>query len=337
MTRETVSQEFVCAGVGHVEAGAGPLHFVETAIVVMDEVFLVVGEGGTFGVPAEGDEPEAGGHAEGVERVGGGFHAGRVGAGGLMGGVVAVGELPLVVDLDEVEAVGGEGVVGEGGEFLEGFFVGGAAVGAGVPGAVAAGDGFELDVVVPGDEVGVGFEALQGVGEVADDEGFAVGGGVGGEAKVAVVGAGGDREVVVRGVGEDDAAGAVVGEPGGDDAGAGGGVGGGEEGVTRAGLIGGGEAVAAEDAEVGEGDALAAQRLGGDGEVEGGEGVNELFFVGRVVGRVLEEDEGGVGEEGDAIDCTIGASEDDGFAVGERGGVIGQRGGGGGVGDGGVL
>src|SRR4051794_5685118 len=110
-----------------------------------------------------------------MEGVGGGLHAGRVGAGGLVGGVVAVGELPLVVDLDDVEAVGGEGVVGEGGELFEGLFVGGAAVGAGVPSAVAAGDRLEVHVVVARDEVGVGFEAEEGVGEVADDKDFAVG------------------------------------------------------------------------------------------------------------------------------------------------------------------
>ena len=190
---------------------------------------LLVGEPRVVLVAGEGHVPDAGDEALGADAGGGGLHAGGIGAvrvdalEDLGGTVAALAVLPVVVDLNVVEAVGFQLAGGEGGELADVGLVGGAAVGLAVPGAVSGQLRAELDLVGGGGEVGPLLEAEADVVEETERERFLPRRSLPGSMQqTAVVGLGGKGQRVAVAAGEEDAVAALEGGPAGDQSGAGG-------------------------------------------------------------------------------------------------------------------
>ena len=225
------AQVFAGSRIGHVQACPAPGGFEGFAIRALGEPVLVVFEIGIVKCPRERHEPDAGSEPEILDLVGNGFHAARIRSLGIVRGEIFLrtvflfcfAGLPVVVDLDEIEAERLQFVRGHCGQLRKMGFVAASAVLFRVPGAEPGRLRRQLDVIHLGDRVGVGFQSQSGIVEGAEGKGF--GGRIGArldeQASVIELSLQADGTVFLRG--KDHPAAAVVGDPTRNDAVSGGG------------------------------------------------------------------------------------------------------------------
>ena len=194
------------------------------AVAALDEPVLVAGEAGIVVRAGEGHEPDARRQPEPPDRVGGGLHPVGIRPLGvvlrevLRRAVAADAQLPVAVDLYELEAVGLEGLRGELGQLDDVLLVRGAAVLLRVVRAIAARQRGQLDRITPGDGVRPGLQPQPRVVEPAEDKGLRIGALPGQDPQAAIVDPRVEANLPMVDLREHDAVAAIVREPAADDA-----------------------------------------------------------------------------------------------------------------------